>query len=120
MYYPQEIEVWYVLPSIRRELAKELVKYNLTQREISSKLNITESAVSQYLREKRANLVKFDNVITKAIQIGAKKIAVKDEIVMKEIQKIINLMRKNKVLCKIHHQYDKDLPENCNHCIYEK
>ena len=48
MIYPQEIEVWYVLPVIRSELAKELLNHNLTQKEISLKLGITEAAMFKH------------------------------------------------------------------------
>ena len=59
---PQEIEVWYLLPALRREIALELInKYKFSQREISEILGITESAVSQYLKSKRANELKFSN-----------------------------------------------------------
>ena len=119
MIYPQEIEVWYILPAIRRELAKSLIKYGLTQKEIASKLGITESAISQYIKEKRAKSINFDNDIKKSIQESAKGI-IKNGNVMKEVAKISNLIKKNKFICKVHHNYDKSLPENCDVCLYEK
>ena len=119
MIYPQEIEVWYILPAIRKELAKELLKYNLNQKEVALKLGITEAAVSQYLKEKRANTINLDENIKKTIERAAKRISVKGN-VMKEVARISYLMKKNKFICKIHHQYDSSLPENCDVCIYEK
>ena len=44
---PQEIEVWYLIPAIRAELAKELLKEGINQTKIASILNITNAAVSQ-------------------------------------------------------------------------
>ncbi len=119
MIYPQEIEVWYLLPAIRREISKSLVRNGLTQREVALKLGITESAVSQYLKEKRAIEIKFDNSVLNSIEKSSKKIS-RNENVMKEIEKIIHLMKKTKFICKIHHKYDHSLPENCDNCIYEK
>ena len=119
MIYPQEIEVWYILPAIRREISKSLVKNGLTQKNIALRLGITESAVSQYLKEKRASEIKFDDNVLDAIKKSSKKIA-KNENVMKEIERIIHLMKKTKFICKIHHRYDHSLPENCDNCIYEK
>ena len=52
--HPQEIEVWYVLPAIRKELVVTLKEKNLTQKKIAEFLNITEAAVSQYIKQKRA------------------------------------------------------------------
>ncbi len=119
MIYPQEIEVWYLLPAIRREITKALIRNGLTQKEIALKLSITESAVSQYLKEKRAIDIKFDDVTLNLVEKASKRI-IKNENVMKEIEKIIHSMRKTKFVCKIHHQYDHSLPEHCENCIYEK
>jgi predicted transcriptional regulator len=54
---PCEIIVWYILPAIRRELAKIMVeRHNLTQKEAAKKLGLTEAAISRYLSGKRAYL----------------------------------------------------------------
>lgn len=54
MKIPCEIVVWQVLPLIRRELAKELVRsHNMSQAEVARKFGITDAAVSQYLTRKR-------------------------------------------------------------------
>ena len=54
MKIPCELIVWYVLPSIRRELAKDLVdKYHMTQAEVARKFGVTDAAISQYLKSKR-------------------------------------------------------------------
>ena len=59
-YLPQEIEVWYVLPALRREYAKVLIKeHKLSQKGVAEILQVTESAISQYLTGKRASKVKF-------------------------------------------------------------
>ena len=50
---PCEVIVWYVIPTIRAELAKELVKMGMSQKDISERLGITQSAVSQYIKDKR-------------------------------------------------------------------
>ena len=50
---PCELIVWYVIPTIRAELAKELIKLGLSQKEVSERLGITQSAVSQYVKDKR-------------------------------------------------------------------
>ena len=116
MMYPQEIEVWYILPLIRKEIAKELLNHNLTQKEIALKLEITEAAVSQYINEKRANESKLDNDMKGAIQEAAKRV-VNNSSIMKEIQDLSKLFWKTKGICKIHMQHDKSITKTCDLCF---
>lgn len=56
MKIPCELIVWYVLPAIRRELARELVdKHGMIQAEVARKFGVTDAAVSQYLKSKRGS-----------------------------------------------------------------
>jgi predicted transcriptional regulator len=51
---PCEVVVWYVLPTIRRELAKELVQqYDIKQSKVAKMFGVTDAAISQYLKNKR-------------------------------------------------------------------
>ena len=73
---PQEVEVWYVLPAIRRELAKvmktktvtrvsddnEKVEHKITQKEIARMLGVTEPAITQYLLKKKGQRSRGDQV----------------------------------------------------------
>jgi predicted transcriptional regulator len=62
MRIPCELIVWYVLPSIRRELARELVdKHHLSQAEVARRFGVTDAAVSQYLKSKRGNSKEIEN-----------------------------------------------------------
>jgi predicted transcriptional regulator len=74
---PQEVEVWYVLPAIRRELAKvmktklvtrknedgEMVDHKITQKEIARMLGVTEPAITQYLLKKKGRRSRGDQVV---------------------------------------------------------
>ena len=52
----QEVELWYIYPSIRKEMSKIMInKYNLKQKDVAEKLNINKSAVSNYVNKKRSN-----------------------------------------------------------------
>ena len=53
MIFPCEKAVWYYLPQIRADLAKELVKTGMTQSRAAMLLGVTPAAVSQYLHKKR-------------------------------------------------------------------
>ncbi len=51
---PCEIVVWYVLPTIRREIARELVtSYHMKQVDVGRIFGVTDAAISQYLKKKR-------------------------------------------------------------------
>ena len=53
---PCEVVVWYVLPTIRRELAKELVDtYGMKQSQVAKMFGVTDAAISQYLKNKRGS-----------------------------------------------------------------
>ena len=118
---PQEIAVRYILPAIRREMAKVLiVKHKLSQRDTAKLLNITEAAVSQYLHSKRATEVVFSKNVVDEIGKSAEKI-LKDKTkqkVMAETYRISNLTTVKQVLCDLHRQQSKEL-STCNICFDE-
>ena len=64
---PQEIEVWYILPAIRKELALAMKLNGIKQVEIAKLLGVTKSAVTQYVNNKRANYVSFNSKIKNQI-----------------------------------------------------
>ena len=56
MITPTEMLYWEVLPALRCEMVKCLKECNLSQKDIAQLLDITPSAVSQYLKGKRGKL----------------------------------------------------------------
>lgn len=110
---PQEIEVWYVLPAIRRELVVALKEKGLNQKEIAVLLQVTEPAVSQYISAKRAKDI-FDDDVKKFVHAAAAKI-VDAETAYVEIQRISEFIRKTKALCKVHMDVEKGL-SGCDLC----
>ncbi|VVB62322.1 Uncharacterised protein [uncultured archaeon] len=87
--------VWYLLPLIRKEFAKSLIKdHGLTQRKAAEKLGITEAAVSQYVLKKRGDLKVKDVKIRQEIKTSTKRIMNGDFQVMKtETCRICHLLR---------------------------
>src|SRR3989338_7122887 len=71
---PQEIEVRYIIPAIRRELASIFIKeHKLNQKEAAKLLGLTEAAISQYQHSKRAKEVVFSEDIIYEIRKSAEK-----------------------------------------------
>ncbi|WP_432645618.1 transcriptional regulator [Methanobrevibacter sp.] len=65
---PCEIVVWYVIPAIRSELAKELLNLGMKQKEVSEIMDITQPAVSQYITDKRGSGIKLEDNVRNMIK----------------------------------------------------
>lgn len=117
---PQEVEVWYIIPALRREIAKSMVEdYKLTQKQISEHMGITEAAVSQYLNSKRANEVIFTNGIMDEIKKSVKIIIENKEQLIPEMMRLCKLTAVKQVMCDIHKKQDIELPDGCDVCFEE-
>ena len=96
----QKIELDSIIPAIRIELISILEKHDLSDAEISRKLGITKSAVSQYKHKKRGKKLNFPKSIQKEIEKSAEKIA-KGKSAGAEISKIINDIKKCRYICNV-------------------
>src|SRR3989338_4799419 len=116
---PQEIEVWYIIPALRREIVKGLIASGLSQKNAAIKLGLTESAVSQYLSDKRAAGIKFNEKIAAKISEAVKNILEGSQPIG-EIYRLTQQVKFDTTICKIHNMYDSDVPQDCNVCeLYE-
>jgi predicted transcriptional regulator len=119
---PQEVEVRYIIPAIRRDLAKSFIKtHKLSQKEAAKMLGLTEAAISQYRHLKRAKQVEFDKSTNKEIEISASKIINEKnnkQRLIAEIYRISMLPAVKQILCELHKAQSKDLHE-CNICFDE-
>lgn len=117
MKQPQEIETLYVLPCIRKELAKSLIKeHHLNQQEAAKALGITKAAVNQYIKSKRASRLKFSQPVLKEIKKSASIIIKNSKALREEIQRVCNVIKKKSVLCQIHRKYE-DVEKACKVCL---
>ena len=115
---PQEIEVWYIIPALRRELAKVMINdMGLSQKGVSKVMNITEAAVSQYINSKRAKDVIFTKNVMKEIKVAAKKVKENNSLLIPEMTKLTRLTGVKQVMCYMHKKQDINLPENCEICF---
>ncbi|NYT00165.1 MAG: helix-turn-helix domain-containing protein [Methanocellales archaeon] len=118
MKLPCELVVWYVLPIIRSELAKELVKLGLSQKEVSKRLGITQAAVSQYLNDKRGRDIKFKVDVKEEIKEIAKDTAIDNAFsnLTLRICEVCTRVKTDKTLCELHKEH-YTVPEGCNVCL---
>ncbi len=115
---PCELIVWYVIPTIRAELAKEMIKLGLSQKDVSEKLGITQSAVSQYVKDKRGKGIPVNKQVRKAIKGLAKDVVdgKASHDVIPGICAVCAIVKSSGSLCDLHRREDAEL-EGCNICL---
>lgn len=111
----QEIEVWYVIPAIRREMMLQMKKKKISQKDAAKLLGLTEAAVSQYMSGKRGADVKFGPDTKAEIRKSVDAIQ-KGASVMEEIHRLTSLCKANGTLCRIHRKMG-NVPKECRICL---
>ncbi|MFH1249108.1 MAG: hypothetical protein V1660_03060 [archaeon] len=112
---PQEIEVWYIIPAIRRELAKIFTtKYDFTQERAAQILGVSKAAVCQYLGKKRAKNLKFPAKINKEIEKSAEILSKNNKLALKEILRLLMVIKKTKCCCGICKKFNKGILDLCD------
>jgi uncharacterized protein len=109
---PQEIEVYYIIPSLKRELAKCMSARGERQGKIAKLLLVEKATVSQYLSGKRGAEVEFDENFSEEIYKSARQISDKMSFI-RETQRLLQIARDNMTVCKVHKKYS-DVPEDCS------
>jgi predicted transcriptional regulator len=118
MKIPCELIVWYVLPSIRRELARELVeKHHLSQAEVARRFGVTDAAISQYLKSKRGTSKEIENSgkydeFRKELEQSAVRIVNGSDIVT-ETCRICEFVKRNGMLAKVYEIHTGKKPPLC-------
>lgn len=112
---PQEVEVWYLIPAIRRGLTLEMLKLGIRKKDIAEILNLTKAAVSQYLKSKRASKIVFNDKIKKEIKQSASKLAKKESEIHSEIQRLLHFIEDGEFICNICRVHT-GVKKNCRVC----
>lgn len=116
---PCEIVVWYVIPSIRSKLAKELLNLGMKQKDISQLLDITQPAVSQYISDKRGHEIDFDPQVEQYIKKMAQDMKngeIKPVDLIPRFCHICKTIKTQEVLCQLHKE-KVNIPSFCNVCM---
>ena len=118
MKIPCELIVWYVLPFIRRELARVLVeKHNLTQAEVARRFGVTDAAVSQYLKSKRGTNKELESSgryeeFKEEVERAAQRIIDGSDIVT-ETCRICNMVKHSGMLVKVYEAHTGGKAPSC-------
>jgi predicted transcriptional regulator len=113
--FPQELEVWYVLPAIRKRLALALINKGKSQKDVARLMYVTEATISQYKKEKRAKDnflgIRFDNEFNKSTN----NILKESDLFFPEVMRLNSLIKNSGILCELHKEKTTiNLP--CQNC----
>lgn len=118
---PQEIEVWYLLPAVRKALAGIFIKdFKLKQKEAASLLGLTESAISQYLKSKRAHELELGKEDLALIKKAAHQMVEDKEHVMEQLYALCRALRGCESMCKLHKKLDPSIKGDCRLCAWNR
>lgn len=108
---PQEIETFYVIPTIRKHLAIAMKEQGYKQKDIASLMGINTAAISQYNSTKRGNKITLSKEVLEEIKISAA--SIKDQFTyLQEVQRLIKIIRHTNALCQVHRLFS-NLPSQC-------
>lgn len=114
---PQEIEVWYLLPAMRRELARVLLaEHDLKQKEVAKLLGVTEAAISQYKKSKRAGDIIFDEKEREIVKTYADKMLKTPAKFQYYLYKLSQELHGCNSMCVFHKKIDDSVPKDCKLC----
>ncbi|GEM_PF-283014 len=108
MKIPCELVVWYLLPTMRKEVARELVtEHGLSQAKVAKIFGVTDAAISQYLKDKRGDKkVVTENpdfvYVREAISEAAARIAAGESEFSDEVCTICMVAKRHGILNKIY------------------
>lgn len=119
MKIPCEIVVWYVLPTIRKEIARELVNgHGMTQAQVARKFGVTDAAISQYLKKKRGENPIIENSegydeFMEEIKVSADKLANGRSDFSSEMCRLCGIIKSKGILCNVYQGYTGYPAPNC-------
>ncbi|MFQ5815481.1 MAG: transcriptional regulator [Candidatus Hydrothermarchaeaceae archaeon] len=114
---PCELVVWYVLPSIKSDLTKELINRGMSQKDVASMLGLTEAAVSQYVKGKRGGKIQLEEGAKDAIGKLADEIVAGGQLnLITEVCRVCGRVKADRTLCGPHMEYEL-VPKGCDACF---
>ena len=107
---PQEIETFYIIPTLRRHLAEGMKEQGMKQKDVAQIFMVNTATISQY-NKKRGHQITFNLEVLGEIKKSAG--LIKDHFTyLRETQRLLRYLRLTKILCQIHKQLSP-VPEHC-------
>lgn len=111
---PHELEAQYIIPCIRRELARAMVNdLELTQAESARLLGVNRAAVCQYLSGVRGTNIRLPADFQKHILKSAKLIDSNPKELFPQISRLLSLLKRKGVVCRVCAKYNTGLQKIC-------
>lgn len=121
MILPDEIVAKAIIPALRAMVAKELIeKHGLTQQSAARLLNVSQAAISNYMRGVRGIVVNLEqdkdiqNIVSKIAEMLVNNKDPKDVVSMFNLA--IKIITVHGILCSVHKRFEP-IFENCDICI---
>lgn len=117
---PDEIVAKAIIPALRAMVAKELIeKHGLTQQSAARLLNVSQAAISNYMRGVRGIVVNLEqdkdiqNIVSKIAEMLVNNKDPKDVVSMFNLA--IKIITVRGILCSVHKRFEP-IFENCDIC----
>ena len=124
---PCELAVRSVVPAIRALVARELSQvHQMKQEEIASLLDVTQSAISQYMRSERGKAIDLREVgevqgIAKELAYGLTNGTFSRRQITQKYCEACRIIREKRLLCDLHRKLDPYFSiAGCDACIASK
>ena len=130
---PEELISNAVIPKLRSMIALKLIhQHHLTQNQVAEKMDLTQAAVSNYLRKTRGNRLDLETYaeiqsITSTIAKLFTDEITNTKMILSKFQEAISFIKNNKLLCEYHIEMepnldlkDYDICEDNKHLIIER
>jgi len=120
-YLPQEIEAWYIIPAIRREISQCLIKdFGTSYEKVGKILGISKAAISQYTKGKRAAKIKLPKEIGTKIMSACKLLIKEKGHAVKEIDKILDHIKSRSLPCSVCGILKEGVLEDCKEIRFKE
>ncbi len=124
MSLPCELAVRSAVPAIRALIARKLsITYQMKQEDIAFLLGITQSAVSQYMRNARGKAIEIGGIeevqaLVESLADGLASDSLSKRQITRRYCEACQVIRQKRLLCSLHKRLDPNLKiEDCDSCL---